>query len=142
MFFDFFSVFDFQIVEIAGFAFACFGFFRDYFVLNFCPLAFMETSGRNLTPDKLPAAKRAALFAACEEALGQAVDALRPEWLLGVGAFAASRVAPLAAQRGLRTGAIPHPSPASPAANRGWEAAAEAALVRLGAPLPDNAGLD
>ena len=29
-------------------------FFRRFFVANYCPLAFMEPSGRNLTPDKLP----------------------------------------------------------------------------------------
>src|SRR2546423_12064376 len=28
-------------------------FFGDWFVLNYCPLVFLETSGRNFTPDKL-----------------------------------------------------------------------------------------
>ena len=31
-------------------------FFAWGFVANYCPLVFMEESGRNLTPDKLPAA--------------------------------------------------------------------------------------
>ena len=43
-----------------GWAAARFGtaerFFRDWFVLNYCPLALLEASGRNYTPDKLPAA--------------------------------------------------------------------------------------
>ena len=30
-------------------------FFRDHFVANYCPLVFMEASGRNRTPDKLAA---------------------------------------------------------------------------------------
>lgn len=111
-------------------------FFARFFVLNFCPLAFMEESGRNLTPDKLPASERAALFDACQRALERSVDALQPKWLVGVGAFAAARVAPLAEARGLRTGAIPHPSPASPAANRGWSEAAGTAFASLGIALP------
>lgn len=111
-------------------------FFSRFFVLNFCPLAFMEESGRNLTPDKLEVAERARLFEVCQRALEQSIDALQPKWLLGVGAFAAARVAPLAAARGLRSGTVPHPSPASPAANRGWSEAATAALSGLGIALP------
>src|SRR6185436_7468972 len=34
-------------------------FFETYFVMNYCPLAFVEASGKNLTPDKLPAAEKA-----------------------------------------------------------------------------------
>ena len=30
-------------------------FFSEHFVANYCPLVFMEESGRNRTPDKLPA---------------------------------------------------------------------------------------
>jgi len=112
------------------------GFFRDFFVLNFCPLAFVEESGRNLTPDKLAASERATLFEACDKALAECVDALEPRWLVGVGAFAAGRLAPLAAARGIASGAIPHPSPASPTANRGWDAAAESALATMGIDLP------
>ncbi|MFN2426477.1 MAG: uracil-DNA glycosylase family protein [Candidatus Binatia bacterium] len=113
-------------------------FFKDFFVLNFCPLAFVEQSGRNLTPDKLAAAERAALFEVCDVSLAECVDALEPDWLVGVGAFAAARIAPLAASRGIIGGVIPHPSPASPAANRGWNAAAEKALAKLGITLPDG----
>lgn len=107
-------------------------FFTRFFVLNYCPLAFMEESGRNLTPDKLPAGERAVLFEACDRALGECLDALKPRHVVGVGRFAADRVAPLARARGMECGVIPHPSPASPAANRGWSAAAEAALAAQG----------
>jgi single-strand selective monofunctional uracil DNA glycosylase len=123
-----------------GWAEARFGpapsFFRDFLVLNYCPLAFVEESGRNLTPDKLAASERAALFAACDETLARCVDALEPEWLIGIGGFAAGRVAGLAESRAIGTGAVPHPSPASPAANRGWNAAMESALTNLGVELP------
>jgi len=111
-------------------------FFDTFFVLNFCPLAFVESSGRNLTPDKLATGERQPLFEACERALAECVDALEPRWLVGIGAFAAARCAPLATERGIRSGTVPHPSPASPLANRGWSAAAEGALLALDVPLP------
>lgn len=111
-------------------------FFTTYFVLNYCPLAFVEGSGRNLTPDKLAMRERVPLFEACDRALAESVRLLEPEWLIGVGGFAGVRVAPLAARLGMRSGTIPHPSPASPAANRGWSEAAERALADCGVPLP------
>ena len=39
-------------------------FFARFFVINYCPLVFMEGSGRNRTPDKLPAAERACVVEA------------------------------------------------------------------------------
>src|SRR3954447_15605631 len=39
-------------------------FFERYFVVNYCPLAFLESTGRNRTPDKLPAPEQEPLFAA------------------------------------------------------------------------------
>ena len=42
-------------------------FFARFFVANYCPLVFMETSAANRTPDKLPATEAAALFAACDD---------------------------------------------------------------------------
>lgn len=111
-------------------------FFAQYFVHNYCPLAFMEASGRNLTPDKLPAAEREPLFAVCDDALRGLVAHLEPEVLVGVGGFAEARLRTVFPDFGGRIGRIPHPSPASPAANRGWAAAAELALHDLGVRLP------
>lgn len=106
-------------------------FFADHFVVNYSPLVFMEATGRNFTPDKLPAAEQAALFAACDVHLQSFVDLLRPAWCIGVGAFAMrcfQRIDP----RGATVGTILHPSPASPAANRGWAEAATRQLTNLG----------
>lgn len=107
-------------------------FFERFFVVNYCPLVFMEGSGRNRTPDKLPAAERGPLFAACDRALAEAVRLLAPEWVIGVGAFAEGRARQACAELGVRFGRILHPSPASPKANRGWAPAAEAELQALG----------
>jgi single-strand selective monofunctional uracil DNA glycosylase len=95
-------------------------FFRTQFIANYCPLVFMESSGRNVTPDKLPAAEREPLFAACDGFLRKLVDILEPEWLVGVGAFAARQAALALEGRDLRVGQILHPSPANPRANRDW----------------------
>ena len=107
-------------------------FFRRAFVWNYCPLAFMGESGRNVTPDKLPRAERDPLFAVCDEALGAVIAHLRPETVIGVGGFAARRAAPHAEAAGAECGAAPHPSPASPLANRGWPGIFEDALHDLG----------
>jgi len=104
-------------------------FFARFWVHNYCPLAFLEDSGRNRTPDKLPASERAELFAICDQGLRDIVELLEPSYVIGVGAFAEKRAkAVLGDDSGLTFGRIPHPSPASPAANRGWAEAADAAL--------------
>ncbi len=119
-----------------GWARARFGtpqrFFARFFVANYCPLAFMEASGRNRTPDKLPRAEREALFAACDRALRATVERLQPRYAVGIGAFAAQRARDALAGLEVKLGSVPHPSPASPAANRGWAAAMERALGSFG----------
>ena len=100
-------------------------FFDRFFVANYCPLVFMEESGRNRTPDKLPAAEKAPLFRACDEALRELLRLLEPQLLIGIGKFAQDRAREALAGLGIRTGRILHPSPASPVANRGWAGQAE-----------------
>jgi single-strand selective monofunctional uracil DNA glycosylase len=107
-------------------------FFTDHFVVNYCPLAFMEESGRNLTPDKFPAPETARLYAVCDEHLRQVVAALQPEWLIGVGDFAEKRARLALEGASIRFGRILHPSPASPAANRDWVGVATKQLQALG----------
>jgi single-strand selective monofunctional uracil DNA glycosylase len=53
-------------------------FFARYVVLNYCPLVFMEASGRNLTPDKLRRDERERLYAACDAALRETLAILQP----------------------------------------------------------------
>jgi single-strand selective monofunctional uracil DNA glycosylase len=107
-------------------------FFTDHFVANYCPLVFMEASGKNRTPDKLPAEEAQALGALCASHLQAVVQALEPEWVIGVGAFAEQKAAEALVSQGTRIGRILHPSPASPAANRGWAEQAGKQLEALG----------
>ena len=109
-------------------------FFARCFVANWCPLVFMEASGRNLVPEKLPLAEQLPLQAACDRALRDTVAALEPSVIVGVGAFAA-KAAERATGGAVRVAQILHPSPASPAANRGWAAQAEAGLAAQGVAL-------
>ena len=107
-------------------------FFADDFVVNYCPLAFVEASGCNRTPNKLPATERESLFHACDRHLRKVVAALEPEWLIGIGDFAAKRAQQIFVTGKPKIGRILHPSPASPAANRDWAASVTSELERLG----------
>lgn len=107
-------------------------FFADHFVANYCPLVFMEESGKNRTPDKLPVAEVADLYAVCDQHLRDLVDIFQPEWVIGVGAFAESRAKEALESYDLQIDRVLHPSPASPAANRGWAEQAEKQLKALG----------
>ncbi len=107
-------------------------FFAGHFVVNYCPLAFMEESGANRTPDKLPVQEKEQLFSACDEHLREVARILQPEWLLAIGGFAeicARRAFP---SDSLQIATILHPSPASPAANRDWSGLAAAKLRTIG----------
>ena len=105
-------------------------FFRHHFVANYCPLVFMEESGRNRTPDKLPAEERQRLDAVCDTHLARVIEVLDPQFLVGVGAYAETCLKRVRKQTGAvgPVVRILHPSPASPAANRGW---AEKATLQL-----------
>lgn len=110
-------------------------FFKQFFVWNYCPLAFMEESGRNRTPDKLPAEEREQLYATCDRALTRIVEFVSPSLVLGVGKFGEAR-ARAALGDSIAISSILHPSPASPAANRGWANQVERQLGELGIDLP------
>jgi single-strand selective monofunctional uracil DNA glycosylase len=108
-------------------------FFAGHFVANYCPLAFLEASGRNQTPDRLPRAERNRLFAICDSHLRRVLEILQPEWLVGIGGFAAERGRLVSENTKIHVGQILHPSPASPKANRhDWTKTAARELVQLG----------
>ncbi len=110
-------------------------FAADAFVANYCPLLFLDAAGRNLTPDKLRAGDRQRLEALCDHFLREMIAALAPTWVVGIGAFAERRLR-LAMEgmsgAAIKVGSIPHPSPASPQANRDWAGLARRALEAQG----------
>lgn len=107
-------------------------FFRDNFVGNYCPLVFMEESGRNRTPDKLPKAEREALFAECDKHLNTVAELLQVKTVAAVGRFAEERTLAALRNKEIAVIRIMHPSPANPHANRGWAAAVEKKLIAEG----------
>ena len=109
---------------------------KRFFIANYCPLVFMEESGRNHTPDKLPPHEREPLFLVCDEALRRLVKWCQPKHVIGVGKFAEGRALAALGKTDRVISTILHPSPASPAANRGWQAQAEKQLHQQGIKLP------
>jgi len=107
-------------------------FFHEHIAMNYCPLAFLEKSGRNRTPDKLPRRERDALFTTCDKHLLEIMRILEPDWLIGVGEFAAKRARAVVTNARPRIGQILHPSPSCPASNNDWGRTATGQLQNLG----------
>ena len=107
-------------------------FFARFFVVNYCPLLFLESSGRNRTPNNLRAAERKPLFEICDRALRRTIEWMKPNHVVGVGHFAGSRARQALAALDLNIGQISHPSPANPQANRGWDRVIEGQLKAMG----------
>ncbi len=109
-------------------------FFAEHYVVNYCPLVWMEASSRNRTPDKLPTAEMVPVEAACDAYLAEHLRHLLPEIAIGVGSFAEACIARVAdsIRFPVKVGRILHPSPASPAANRDWAGTASRQMRELG----------
>jgi single-strand selective monofunctional uracil DNA glycosylase len=110
-------------------------FARDNFVSNYCPLMFLDDAGKNVTPDRISRPDQAVLFRLCDRFLSVMIDVLRPEWLVGVGAFAERRIRAVMESSpnvGARITSITHPSPANPRSHKDWAGQARAALKKEG----------
>ena len=107
-------------------------FFSRFFIANYSPLVFMEESGRNRTPDKLPKSERAPMDAACDKALRRTVEHFQPKRVIGVGKYAEKKAREVVGDLDVQISSVPHPSPASPLANRGWAPLMTAALSDAG----------
>ncbi|RQW76858.1 MAG: single-stranded DNA-binding protein [Geobacter sp.] len=110
-------------------------FFARFFVLNYCPLLFLDASGRNLTPHKLQPSERELLVAVCDRALRDSVECLSPGRVIGVGNFAAERAELVLSSLAIPVGKILHPSPSNPGANRNWAETAVRQLEEQGVEL-------
>ena len=102
-------------------------FFNDLFVWNYCPLLFLRNN-RNLVPEQLHKAEREPLFGICDAALNAVIHAIRPRVVVGIGRFAHSRAQAMAGDA-VATAYLLHPSPANPAANKGWAEVADQTLA-------------
>ncbi|MFW6221444.1 MAG: uracil-DNA glycosylase family protein [Fibrobacterota bacterium] len=106
-------------------------FFEEHYVANYCPLVFMEESGRNRTPDKLPVREREKLFRICNEHLLSLIHALNADYVIGIGNFAYTRMRDVCDDSHVRCGKILHPSPSNPIANKDWAGYVKRQLFEL-----------
>lgn len=111
-------------------------FFKRFFIVNYCPLVFMEQSGKNFTPDKLPANQREPLLNICDEALRDMIELFKPKMVIGVGVFAENCAKRALSGMDVSIGRMLHPSPASPAANRDWAGTVSKQLAGYGIKIP------
>lgn len=114
-------------------------FFERFFVANYCPLLFLNERGANVTPDKLPKQWMEPVLFACDAHITRLTEILEPRQVLGIGVWSTKRLK-LALTDHMPAeafGTVLHPSPASPAANRGWLPAALQQLAALGVPWPE-----
>ena len=111
-------------------------FFARFFIVNYCPLLFLEASGKNRTPDRHPVDERRALEKVCDRALERTIDTLRPERVIGFGNFAERCARRVVSDSEVMVDRVLHPSPASPAANRGWGRQVTQQLREMGVIVP------
>lgn len=109
-------------------------FFADHYIANYCPLLFLEPSGRNRTPDKLSVGDKTRLFKACDRHLRAVIDALEPQIVIALGVFAERQARAVLSGREpkVTVARILHPSPANPLANRDWVGVVTGELRALG----------
>ena len=100
-----------------------------------CPLVFMSLSGKNLTPPDFLTAIRRPLNDLCDQYLCEAIKLLKVSIVIGIGKYAQERAITALKNsgiQGIQVHSIMHPSPANPAANRGWSETAERQLTDIG----------
>jgi len=107
----------------------------NIFVVNHCPLLMFDEGGKNLTPDKLSGQSAKELLDLCNLHLRQVVEILGATQVIGVGAYAEKQAKKALVGIDIDITRIPHPSPASPLANRNggadWRHAVKKVLSEL-----------
>ena len=111
-------------------------FFREHFVLNYCPLLFIARNDRggfrNYTPDRIRQDESMLLFGLCDMCLMKVIEILEPQYVVGIGNFAYRQAKKALVGMNVSISKILHPSPASPSANKGWAEKAELQLKEAG----------
>ena len=98
-------------------------FFKNCLVYNHCPLIFMGKSGKNVTPPDMKIDVRNKLLQLCDETLKDVIELYSVKHIVGLGRFAETRAKKVVNDnliKNVDVSFLIHPSPASPAANKGW----------------------
>ncbi|EZA51937.1 single-strand selective monofunctional uracil DNA glycosylase [Ooceraea biroi] len=108
-------------------------FFRHAYMHNYCPLAFMDGSARNITPAELKGEAQEILHKACDKSLIDISRLLNIEIIVGIGRYAEKR-AQIAVQTGklkIKVVCLRHPSPRV-VGNQNWNVIAMQQLSESG----------
>lgn len=81
----------------------------------------MSETGKNITPNNIPANQRKELFMFCDNVLQAVVQLLDVDILVCLGKFVESRCKKVFKDSDIQISGLMHPSPANPAANANWE---------------------
>ncbi len=98
---------------------------KQIYIVNHCPLWMFNDAGQNITPDKLTGGAAKKLKEICDHHLRTVVNEMGITKVIGVGRYAQRQAAEIF--KDIEVDWVPHPSPASPFANRNggadWRAA-------------------
>lgn len=90
-------------------------FFRNCWVHNICPIAFLTSTGRNITPIEIKGVAKGQLNELCMKYLKKVIDIFDPKIIIAVGSYANDRVKDLKKNNhiseDIETLLLPHPSP-------------------------------
>ncbi|XP_060592125.1 uncharacterized protein LOC132746867 isoform X2 [Ruditapes philippinarum] len=109
-------------------------FFKNSYVYNFCPLAYMSESGKNITPPQLVHSELDQINEACDAGLVELVKLLNIRMVIAVGKFVQQRASKALHNAGImniKVECILHPSPINPHANKGWEQIVAKQLIEM-----------
>ncbi|KAF7265189.1 hypothetical protein GWI33_021382 [Rhynchophorus ferrugineus] len=71
-------------------------FFWHAFLYNYCPLAFMDSNGRNITPS---GTKKKELVFYCDQYFMKTIDVLQPQIIIGIGRYTEKRLQSIVRRR-------------------------------------------
>ena len=98
---------------------------KHIYIVNHCPLWMFNEAGQNITPDKLTGGASKKLKTICDQHLRTVVEEMGISRVIGVRRYAQRQSAEIFQE--IEVDWVPHPSPASPFANRNsgadWRAA-------------------
>ncbi|EDV91549.1 single-strand selective monofunctional uracil-DNA glycosylase [Drosophila grimshawi] len=104
-------------------------FAQQCFVHNFCPLAFFDEAGRNITPSELKGVHKQQIRDMCLGALEQQLQLLRPQIVVAVGDYVHTVLQRSNYCKSVAVHRLPHPSPRA-LNNTNWPKKAEAFLAQ------------
>ncbi|XP_078034813.1 single-strand-selective monofunctional uracil-DNA glycosylase [Augochlora pura] len=108
-------------------------FFQHAYIHNYCPIAFMDKKGRNITPSEIKGIEIQKVHSVCDKVLADTIRLLEVEILIGIGGYAEKRAQLVVQSHKLSTKVLclPHPSPRA-VNNKNWSEKATNKLREFG----------